>query len=310
MKTFNNGPKGLLAALFTLILVFLGATLYENGIIDEKIYLELISAAKNEIAGESDLEVHFIDVDQAECILIKAPDKTVLIDSGDIGYEKTVENYLRTEGILSIDLFILTHPHSDHIGSASGILKSFPVHEVMIPEIPEEFLPTTSVFEKLLLTISEKNCKFSYSKTGKTYDLGEGIVLEILGPAGYKGDNLNNYSIISKLTFGETSFLFTGDAEKEAEILLLDTGADVSCTVFNAGHHGSSTSNSALFLKAANPEYAAISCGYKNDYGHPHKEVISSFNDFGIEYYRTDYDGSIVFYSDGENITVSKKEMR
>ena len=259
MKTFNQSPGGLFAAILAVALVFIGATLYEHGIIDEEIYLKLISAAKIQVTDESDLEVHFIDVDQAECILIKTSDKTVLIDSGDIGYEKTVENYLRTEGILSIDLFILTHPHSDHIGSASGILKSFPLHEVMIPEIPEEFLPTTSVFEKLLLTISEKNCKFSYSKTGKTYDLGEGIVLEILGPAGYKGDNLNNYSIISKLTFGETSFLFTGDAEAEAEFLLLDSGADVSCTVFNAGHHGSSTSNSAFFLTAANPEYAAIS---------------------------------------------------
>ena len=308
MKAFNQNPGGLFAALFAVLLVFLGATLYEYGVIDEEIYLKLISAAKTEVSAEGELEVHFIDVDQAECILIKAPDKTVLIDSGDIGYGKTVENYLRTKGILSIDLFILTHPHSDHIGSASEILKRFPVSEVMIPKIPEEFLPTTSVFEELLFTVSIKNCDLSYSEIGKTYNLGEGIVLEILGPAGYKGDNLNNYSIISKLTFGETSFLFTGDAEAEAEFLLLDSGADVSCTVLNAGHHGSSTSNSAFFLKAANPEYAAISCGYKNDYGHPHSEVISSFRDFGIEYYRTDYNGSIVFYSDGENITVSTKK--
>ena len=308
MRTINKSPSGLLAAIIAVALVFIGATLYEHGIIDEEIYLKLLSAAKSEVVNENDLEVHFIDVDQAECILIKSPDKTVLIDSGDIGYEKTIENYLRTKGVFTIDLFILTHPHSDHIGSASEILEKFPVSEVILPKIPEEFVPTTSVFEKLLLTISKKNCKFSYSENGKIYDLGEGISLEILGPAGYKGDNLNNYSIVSKLTFGETSFIFTGDAETEAEILLLDSGADVSCTVFNAGHHGSSTSNSALFLKAANPEYAAISCGYKNDYGHPHREVISSFNDFGIEYYRTDYDGSIVFYSDGKNITVSKKK--
>ncbi len=304
MKAFNKSPGGLFAALFAVILVFIGATLYEHGIINEDIYLKFISAAKSEVTETSGLEVHFIDVDQAECILIKTPEKSVLIDAGDIGYEKKIENYLRTNGIFSIDLFIATHPHADHIGSASGIIKKFPVSEIIIPEIPSEFLPTTSLFEDFLLTVSLKNCELSYSENGKTYDLGSGATLEILGPAGYSGDNLNNYSVISKLTFGETSFLFTGDAEEEAELLLLDSGADVSCTVLNAGHHGSSTSSCALFLKAANPEFAAISCGYNNDYGHPHKEVVSQFKDFGIEYYRTDYDGSIVFCSDGKNIKV------
>lgn len=307
MKAYNS-PKGILSALLAIIVVFAAAVLYENGIINDELYLKLISAAKTEVSESSEVEVHFIDVGQAECILIKSPEKIILIDSGDIGYGKTIERYLRMEGVLSIDLFIATHPHSDHIGSASEILEKFPVSEVMIPEIPEEFLPTTSLFEEFLKTLSKKNCLVSYSENGRKIELGKGAVLEILGPAGYYGDNLNNYSIISKLTFGETSFLFTGDAEKEAEELLLSSGADVSCTVLNSGHHGSSTSGSAGFLKAANPEYAAISCGFDNDYGHPHKETLSAYREFGIEYYRTDFDGSIVFGSDGKNITVSTKD--
>lgn len=308
MKAFNKSPGGFFAALFAIIIVFIGATLYEQGIINDEIYLRLLSAVKTEISESSDLEVHFIDVDQAECILIKAPEKTVLIDAGNIGYEKTIENHLRTEGIFTIDLFIVTHPHSDHIGSAPEILKKFPVAEVIIPEIPEEFLPTTSLFEDFLRVLSKKNCAFSYSENGKTYDLGGGAVLEILGPVGYTGDNLNNYSVVSKLTFGETSFLFTGDAEEEAELLLIESGADLSCTVLNAGHHGSSTSNSASLLKAAMPEYAAISCGYNNDYGHPHREVVSLFKDFGIKYYRTDYNGDIIFGSDGKTVTVKTEK--
>ncbi len=308
MKAFNKSPGGLFAALLAVILIFISATLYEHGIISEEIYLKLISAAKNEVTLDSGLEVHFIDVGQAECILIKTPEKTVLIDAGDIGYEKTIENYLRTKGIFLIDLFIATHPHADHIGSAPELLEKFPVSEVIMPEIPEKYLPTTSLFEEFLLALSVKDCAVSYSEGGKTFDLGGGASLKILGPAGYSGDNLNNYSVISKLTYGETSFLFTGDAEEEAELLLLDSGADISCTVLNAGHHGSSTSNCALFLKAANPKYAAISCGFNNDYGHPHREVISAFRDFGIEYYRTDYDGNIVFYSDGKNISVSTEK--
>ncbi len=308
MKAFNKNPSGLIAALLAVIIVFLGATLYEHGIISDDFYLKLLTTVQGNVAESSELEVHFIDVDQAECILIKSPEKTVLIDAGNIGCERKIENYLRTKGVFSIDLFIATHPHADHIGSASDIIKKFPVSEVIIPEIPEEFLPTTSLFEDFLKTLSKRNVTVSYSENGKIFELGGGAVLEILGPAGYSGDNLNNYSVISKLTFGETSFLFTGDAEEEAEILLLDSGADVSCTVLNAGHHGSSTSNCALFLKAASPEYAAISCGYKNDYGHPHKEVISVFNDFEIKYYRTDYDGDIVFGSDGKTVTVTTRK--
>lgn len=307
MKAFNN-PKGLFAAILAILLVFIGAVLYEYGIIDDGLYLKILSAAKGEAAFVSDIEVHFIDVGQAECILIRAPEKTVLIDAGDIGCEKKIENHLRTNGIFSIDLFIVTHPHADHIGSAPDILKKFPVSEVLMPEIPEEFLPASSIFEEFLLTLKDKKCAVYYAKPGTEYDLGGGAVLEILGPVGYYGDNLNNYSIVSKLTYGETSFLFTGDAEEEAELLVLDSGADVSCTVLNAGHHGSATSNSTKLLLAAKAEFAAISCGYDNDYGHPHSEILSAFRDFGIKYYRTDFDGSIVFGSDGENITVTTEK--
>lgn len=308
MKAFNKSPGGLFSALLAVIIIFLGATFYEHGIITEDFYLKLLSATQNGVTESSDLEVHFIDVGQAESILIKAPGKNVLIDAGNIGYEKKIENYLRSKGVYVIDIFITTHPHSDHIGSAAEIVKRFPVGEVIIPEIPEEFLPTTSLYEDFLRALAGKNCSVSYAEAGTVFELGKGAVLKILGPDGYSGDNLNNYSVISKLTFGETSFLFTGDAEEEAELLLVSSGEDISCTVFNAGHHGSSTSNSSLLLKAANPEYAAISCGYNNDYGHPHREIISAFKDFGIKYYRTDYDGDIVFRSDGKTVSVTTKK--
>ncbi|MBQ4546489.1 MAG: MBL fold metallo-hydrolase [Oscillospiraceae bacterium] len=300
----SENPKGLIAALLAMLLVFIGAVLYENGFITEELYLKIISAANPGISADSELEVHFIDVGQAECILIKAPEKTVLIDAGDIGYGKTIERYLRTEGVITIDYFIVTHPHADHIGSAADILRKFPVAEVIMPEIPSEYLPATSLFEDFLKAIKRKNCVLSYSENGRKIELGGGAFIEILGPAGYSGDNLNNYSVISKLRYGETSFLFTGDAEEEAELLLLGSGADVSCDVLNAGHHGSSTSNCAALLKAADPQYAAISCGYNNDYGHPHRETLAAFRDFGIGYFRTDYDGSIVFGSDGKTLEI------
>ncbi len=302
MKT-NANPGGLIAALLALIIIFISSFLYDSGIISDSEYLKIIGALNPGISEVTDHSVHFIDVGQAECILIKTPEKTVLIDAGDVGCGKDIKNYLYTVGIRNIDIFIVTHPHADHIGSAEEILESFPVGEVIMPEIPEEYLPTTSLFENFLRTLGKKNCRVSYAKPGTIYEFGE-AKLEILAPSGNMGDNLNNYSVASKFTLGETSFLFTGDMESSAEKALLDSGADISCTVLNAGHHGSSTSNSEEFLSAANPQYAAISCGYDNDYGHPHSEVISAFKERNIKYYRTDFESHIVFYTDGKTITV------
>ncbi len=307
MKASFNGPKGLLSALIAMLIVFISAVLYESGFINDELYLKLISAANAE-ASSSPVEVHFIDVDQAECILIKAPDKTVLIDAGDIGYENRIENHLRRYGVYSIDLFIMTHPHSDHMGSASKLFKKFPVKEVLLPEISEEHFPTTSLFEDFLNALSKKNCEVSYAKAGMSFELGEGAVLEILGNGSYSGDNLNNYSVVSKLTYGETSFLFTGDTEEEIEQELLNSGVDLSATVYNAAHHGSTTSNSAVFLRAVGAKYAAVSCGRNNDYGHPHKEILERFKDFDIKVYRTDYDGDIIFGSDGVKLTVKTEK--
>lgn len=310
MKKRSKKINGILSTVLALIFIFASAVLYEQGIISDDIYSDILSDIQNETVDVTggDIEVHYLDVGQAECILIKAPEKTVLIDAGNIGCGKTIESYLRAEDVSHIDLFILTHPHADHIGSASDIIKSFPVDETIMPEIPDKYLPTTKLFENLLVTFSENNSNVSYSKVGTVYDLGGGASIEILGPLEYSGSNLNNYSIISKLTYGDTDFLFTGDAEKEIELSLVDAKLNLSCTVLSAGHHGSSTSNSALFLKLANPEYAIISCGYDNDYGHPHSETISAYTELGIKYYRTDYDGNIVCRSDGKTVTVTTEK--
>lgn len=300
----SNKPKSLAAVIAAVAVVLISSVLYGQGIISEELYLKLISASGVSVSETYPAEVHFIDVGQADCILIKTDEKTVLIDAGDIGGENEIINYLHTNGVSSIDVFITTHPHADHIGSASEIIEAFPVATVIMPEIPEKRLPTTRLFENLLITLSESDCEVLYAEKDMVFDLGSAS-LEILGPTEYTGTNLNNYSVVSKLTCGSISFLFTGDAEEEIELELIEAGEDLSCTVFNAGHHGSSTSNSVAFIKAASPEYAAISCGKDNDYGHPHKETISLFKEFGIEYYRTDYSGDIVFTTDGTNVYIT-----
>ena len=299
----NTNPGGLIAALLALVIVFISSFLYDSGIISDSEYLKILGALNPGISEISDHSVHFIDVGQAECILIKTPGKIILIDAGDVGCDKDIKNYLYTVGIRNIDIFITTHPHADHIGSAAEIIEAFPTGEVIMPEIPEEYLPSTSLFEDFLLALRKNGCKVSYAKPGTVFEFGE-AKFEILAPSGNMGDNLNNYSVCTKFTYGETSFLFTGDAESSAEKVLIDSGADISCTVLSAGHHGSTTSNSKRFLDFADPQYAVISCGYDNDYGHPHKEVLSAFKKRGVKYYRTDFESHIVFYTDGKTITV------
>lgn len=305
MKAYTK-PTGIIAAILAALIICVSASLYQAGLISEDFYLRLVSAVEGETITESyDLEVHYIDVGQGESILIKAPYGNILIDCGEIDLGNTVTNYLHTNGVYSLDMFIATHPHSDHIGCAEHIIKTFPVTEVIMPKIPKEYLPTTSFYQDFLVAAKESECKVTYAKVGKTFDLGSGAELKILSPSGDMGDNLNNYSVAAKLTFGEVSFLFTGDMEKTAEEAVLSSGADISCTVYSAGHHGSTTSNSSAFLDAAAPEYAVVSCGRNNDYGHPHREIISAFKKRKIKFYRTDYDGSVVFGTDGTELFIS-----
>ena len=303
MKTVTK-PKSILAAIITVVILIASAVLYQNGIISESTYLDIIGAVNPGVSYTEGAEVHYIDVGQAECILIKTSDKNILIDAGNLGYGNEIKSYLHANGVNSLDIFILTHPHADHIGSAPDILKSFSVEKLILPKIPSEYLPTTSIFEKTLLAASENGCTVSYAKPGTVFEFAD-TKLEIFGPCDTYGDEYNNYSIVSKFTCGAVSYLFTGDAEEEAELDVINSGADLSCTVFSAGHHGSSTSNSKALMKAASPEYAVISCGIDNDYGHPHKETVAIFKEFGIEYYRTDYDGSVVVSTDGANVFIS-----
>lgn len=256
----------------------------------------------------AEAEICFIDTGQSDCVLIKAPEKTVLIDAGERDCAGIIGDFLSREGVSRIDLFVATHPHSDHIGSGAYVVETFDVQELLIPDIPEESYPTSSTYEKLLLAADEQGTVLTPASPGIEYDLGGGMVLKVLGPVSDYGTDYNNWSVVTKLVAGEISFLFTGDIEAEAEADLIASGAELSCTVLKAPHHGGSTSSSAPFLDAADPSCAVILCGANNDYGHPHKEVREAYAARGYEVYRTDQNGSIVFRTDGKNITVETEK--
>ena len=253
-------------------------------------------------AQENEVSVHFIDVGQAEAILIRSGKASALIDAGENDQGDLVLAYLREQGVKKLDLVIGTHPHSDHIGGMDTVIRGMDVGTVVLPDIPDAVVPTTKTFTDLLLAVAEKGLKITPAKPGKEFDLG-GATLTILAPT-KPYDDLNNLSAASRLDYGEVSFLFTGDMEAKAERDLLGSGQELAVTVLNAAHHGSSTSTTKELLAAAAPEYAVISCGLDNSYGHPHRETMTALKDAGVKAYRTDLNGTVVFSTDGEEVHV------
>lgn len=255
---------------------------------------------------DAQLQVHFIDVGQSEAILVRSGSYSALIDAGENDQGSKVVSYIASLGIKSLDVVIATHPHSDHIGGMDDVIRAFDVGTIIFPDIADEVMSTTKTYTDLLMAIAQKGYKITLASPGDVYSLGEAN-LYILGPVKHY-DDLNNYSVVSKLVLGEVSFLFTGDIEKKAEDDIVLSGQNISANVLSSPHHGSHTSSSDDFLRKVLPEYVVISCGIDNSYGHPRRETIEAYNAFGIEIYRTDLDGTVVVSTDGKDIEVITKK--
>lgn len=250
------------------------------------------------ITPSEDLKVHFLDVGQGDSIFIELPtNETILIDASIKDASNKIINYLREENVSKIDYVFATHPHSDHIGGMSAVIKAFDIGQIYMPKA----VTTTKTYENLLLTIKDKNLKIKAAKAGNTIIDTDDLKLVVLAPNQDSYESLNNYSIVLKLTYKEKSFLFMGDAETLSE---KEITGDIQADVLKVGHHGSRTSTSQAFLNKVNPSYAVISVGLNNDYKHPHQEVIDRLEKKNIKIYRTDQNGDIMFTTDGYNIDV------
>ncbi len=260
------------------------------------------------IAAHSTVKVHMIDIGQGDSILIEAPEANVLIDAGENGKGDDVIDYLKAHGISTLDIVIGTHAHSDHIGGLDDVVRGMNVKKVILSEIAEESVPTTKTYTSLLTAILEKNLTITTAKVGDTYNLGDGAALQIVGPNGVFKD-LNNTSVVCRLTYGNNSFLFTGDCEDKAEAAILQRkGITVSADVLKVGHHGSDTSTSDEFLAAVDPDIALISVGTGNTYGHPIPSTLEKLEQNDVKIYRTDLSGSIIVTSDGKNLSVTTEK--
>lgn len=242
------------------------------------------------------MEVHFIDVGQGDATLIKCGEYSMLVDAGDDSKGTMIQNYLTKQGVTRLDYLILTHPDADHIGGAPVIITKFDIDKVFLSNYEKD----NKTYLKLIQALDNKNISYSTPAVGSVYDLGNAS-FTILGPcASYS--NPNDSSIALLLQNGKNRFLFTGDAEENAEIDMTQTGIDISADVYQVGHHGSSSSSSKAFMEEVAPAYAVISCAEDNSYGHPHAETLNTLRSMGIQVFRTDEQGSVVAESDGVNI--------
>ena len=248
-------------------------------------------------ASGAEMEVHFIDVGQGDATLVKCGDAAMLIDAGEGSKGTLLQNYLQKQGVKKLDYLVITHPDSDHIGGAPVIITKFEIDRVFVSDFEKD----NRTYRKLIQALDDKNIQELTPKAGDEYALGDAS-FRILGPS-ETYDDPNNASLILLLQNGENRFLFTGDAEEEAELAMLQNGADVKADVYQAGHHGSKSSSSEELLDAVKPKAAVVSCEEGNSYGHPHAQTLNRLRSRGVNLYRTDEQGSVVAVSDGKEIT-------
>jgi len=263
----------------------------------------------NSQMNSTDALVYFLDVGQGDSELIRLPNGTnILIDAGTTDGATELVRYLKNLGVTKIDCLIATHPHEDHIGGMTAVINTFEIGNIYLPKVAGSQTPTTKCYETMLDAISKKGLKMTQGKGGMTVIDDGKTKLAFLAPNSSKYSDLNGYSIVAKFTFGDNRILFTGDADSDSEKEMIQKGYDLRCDILKCGHHGSSTASSAAFLKAVNPQYAIISCGVNNDYGHPHKAVLDRLNKMKITVYRTDQQDTILARCTGSSITVTPNE--
>ena len=259
-----------------------------------------------EALPQDTLLIEMMDVGNADAILLKAGEHSMLIDAGEREDGETVLSRLQENGVKQLNYVIATHADSDHIGGMQTVLEGMAVKHYIMAFMPEGSTPTTKTYLHLLQTIDTLDIPITEAEVGSRFSLGEGTV-EILGPVTDFREN-NNQSVICRVQFGKRKFLFVGDAEEQAERALLDSGADLAADLLKVGHHGSSGSSSPAFLKAVNPTYALISCGVGNSYGHPHKALLNRLKSQQVITYRTDLNGIVRVVCDGDAIQITSEK--
>lgn len=276
-------------ALIILIILFALALIFANPKDTE-------APVKPPSADSPAFEVYFLDVGQGDCALILCDGKTMLIDGGDSHQSSKLYSFLESHGIKHLDYIVASHPDADHVGGLSGAL-NYATAGTALCTVTEH---DTKAFCDFVRYLKKQGVSITVPDAGSTYSLGS-AAFTIVGPE--KGTRFSdNTSLIIRVSYGETSFLFTGDAEYEDEQAAIASGEELKSTVLKVGHHGSSSSSSYDFVRAVSPEYAVISVAADNTYYHPTQKTLNRLRDVGAAVYRTDLGGDIHCVSDGKTV--------
>ena len=305
MSRRKKGKQKLIGSIIGIIVLILAGIFgLNNESINE--FLEIENNINNNVTKEittnsmtvdGNLNIYFIDVGQADSILITNNDAFMLIDAGNNEDGEDVVNFIKDKGITKLDYVIGTHPHEDHIGGLDDVINSdIEISNIYMPQIET----TTKTFEDVIDAIQNKGLSITSPKEGDTFNVGNAS-LEVMTDSILDEDNLNLSSITLLMQYGNNKFLFMGDAEEENE----ETKDWPKVDLLKVGHHGSNTSSSDKFLNETKPTYSIIMAGEGNSYGLPTEETLNKLQNIGSTIYRTDLNGTIEVISDGENIEVS-----
>ncbi len=252
--------------------------------------------------ADTDFAVYYLDVGQSDCSIVVCEDEVMVIDTGSYPQTERIREALYSLEVEQIDYLVITHQHDDHMSGAEKLMNIYDVKNIIMPMLSEDNAVNSETYSRLLRSISDNNVNPIASQSIEKFNLGNAEI-EILAPnKQYK--ELNNMSVVMKITYGNNSFLFQGDAESQIEKELLNSDFNLTADVLKLGHHGSKTASSEGYLDAVNPEIAVISCGQGNSYGHPRVTVMEYLVERNIDYYITAYNGDITIGSDGKNIEI------
>ncbi len=259
------------------------------------LFLVMLTGCHEPVAADT-LELHMLDVGNADCFLLKQGEAAMLIDGGEPDDADYIVSYLHTHGIEKLDAIILSHPHADHIGSAERVIKAYDTGTVYYGVIPDGIEAVTPLHTRLADAIAGSDAQLSEASDGTEFMLG-GAKVEIY-PLLTEADDANEYSLITRVSFGEEAILFTGDAKEQEQRALMNSGRDLSATILKMSHHGGKVDTTRAFLMAVAPKAALITCGEDNPYGHPHNDTVIALEERNIPYYRTDLHGTCVITID------------
>ena len=265
--------------------------------------LEIEPQTTEEITPDN-MKVHFLDVDQGLAILVQLGEDVLVYDGGERDTSSFVVAYLKEQGVTEIDYLISSHYDADHVSGLIGCLYAFDVKNV----IGSNYVHDSKLYTSFISAVEEEGLDIQYPAVGTQFRMGDAVIT-ILSPKEITGDS-NSNSVAIKLSYGESDFIFTGDADYKSEREMIASGLDLDCEVLSVAHHGSASGTSEKFVAATTPEYAVISCGKDNGYGHPHKETMQTLHDYEVEILRNDESGTIVAETDGMELWWIMEDMK